>query len=279
MRKQRNIRTKRKNTRKKRRIELLVKLSLFIIGILIMTLCFKNELSSKDSLETALEHIQNKIQKTSYKYSDDSSPAESTIPITGLSQKGIPTGCESVSTVCVLQYYGIDINVDSFINNFLPCDTFYWQDGKLCGPNPHEFFVGNPYNVSSLGCYPDVVIKALNKMKNKAFPGIENLHFEKITDQNLDSLITQYVPQQIPLILWVTINMQEPYDGMKYYLENGSLYTWKAQEHCVVLCGYNAESYYIMDPLADGEIVAYSKDLVNKRYIEMGMYAILIHRK
>ena len=279
MRKQKNFKKKRKNTRRRRCIELLVKSSLFFIGISIMALYIKNEVFSKNPLETNMKSVQKKEQEIIDKYLDGSSPSEASIPITGLSQEGIPTGCESVSTVCVLQYYGIDISIDKFIDTFLPCDTFYWQDGNLCGPNPHEFFVGNPYKISSLGCYPDVIIKALNKMKNKAYPGIENLYFKKIENQNLDTLVTDCISQQIPLILWATMDMKESYDGMRYYLEDGTLYTWKAQEHCVVVCGYNEETYSIMDPLADGEIVTYPKELVNKRYIEMGMCAIVIWEK
>lgn len=203
-------------------------------------------------------------------------PSELQIQFNGLSQAEIPTGCESVSTVAVLQHYGIDINVDEFITTYLPCDTFYRRDEKLYGPNPHEFFVGNPYNKSSLGCYPDVIMKALNKMTNKGYPGMAELTCTKITATDLDTLVFDYLSKQIPIILWVTIGMKEPYDGMQYYLEDGTLYTWKAQEHCVVLCGYDEESYYIMDPMENGNIISYPKVLIEKRYIEMGKNAIVI---
>ena len=71
--------------------------------------------------------------------------SEFLIPLQGLSPAEIPTGCEAVSTTAVLQYYDIDISIDIFIEKYLPCDTFYWKNEKLHGPNPHEFFVGNPY--------------------------------------------------------------------------------------------------------------------------------------
>ena len=83
------------------------------------------------------------------------------ISVQGISQKGIPTGCETVSTVALLHYFGIDIDVDDFIENHLPCQDFYYQNGKLYGANRHQAFAGNPYKKSSLGCYPKVIMKAL----------------------------------------------------------------------------------------------------------------------
>ena len=42
------------------------------------------------------------------------------IDVPYISQKGkYPTGCESVSTVMLLQFLGYDISVDTFIENYL----------------------------------------------------------------------------------------------------------------------------------------------------------------
>lgn len=262
---------KRRNKKRRRQIELLLKLNIFIIFACIMVLFVK-----PNTKDTSIAKDTVSAHSTESNFEPIRIPSELRIPFHGLSQSEIPTGCESVSTVAVLQHYQIQISIDEFISAYLPCDTFYWKDNKLYGPDPREFFVGNPYSKSSLGCYPDVIMKALKKMKNKGYPGMDELSFQKVTDSNLDALVTEYVAKQIPVILWITIGMKEPYDGMQYYLENGSLYTWKAQEHCAVLCGYDEESYYIMDPLADGEIIAYPKDLVEKRYEEMGRNAIVI---
>lgn len=216
---------------------------------------------------------------------EDTSPKSAKISIKGLSQEGIPTGCESVSTVAVLQYYGVDITADEFISNFLPCKEFYKIGLKIYGANPHECFAGNPYKTASLGCYPKVILKALNEIKSsievqtadtKKYSRINHLDFKNMSGSDLKTLITQYIDNQIPVILWVTIHMKEPYEGMKYYLEDDTLYTWTAQEHCTVLCGYDQEFYYLMDPLRDGEIVSYAKDLVEQRYNELGKYSLVI---
>lgn len=198
------------------------------------------------------------------------------ISMHGLSQDGIPTGCESVSTVALLQHLGIEITIDEFIDNFLPCQGFYRQNGMLYGPDPNEYFAGNPYETSSLGCYPDVILKALREMKRSGYPGMENLNFRNVSGTDLNTLIDFYIENGHPVLLWVSIDMKKPYEGMKYRLEDGSLYTWTAQEHCTVLCGYDDSNYYLMDPLKNGEIMGYSKELVETRYNEMKKNAVVV---
>ncbi|MEE1329632.1 MAG: C39 family peptidase [Acutalibacteraceae bacterium] len=54
-----------------------------------------------------------------------------------------PTGCESVSAVMALNYAGIDISVDDFINNYLE---------KTTAPfNPNLSFGGSPYDSGGWG--------------------------------------------------------------------------------------------------------------------------------
>ena len=206
----------------------------------------------------------------------DDTPSSNQIAMIELSQEGIPTGCESVSTVAVLQYFDVDISCDTFINQFLPQKGFYKMDGKIYGANPHEYFAGDPYKTASLGCYPKVIMTALEATKNSDYPKTDCLHFQNTTGSDLDTLIKKYIDRQIPVILWVTIDMKQPYEGMKYFLEDGTTYTWTAQEHCTVLCGYDQDSYFLMDPLKEGNITAYPKSLVEKRYNEMGKYSLAI---
>lgn len=200
------------------------------------------------------------------------------IEMKGLSQDGIPTGCESVSTVMVLNYWGVDITPEKFIDHYLPCQSFYRVDGALYGPDPEEYFAGNPYSTNSLGCYPKVILKALGNMKNCHVPGMDSLEFSDISDLELGEIIDIYVANNIPVLLWCTMGMNPAKDGMQYYLDDGSLYTWRAGEHCMVLCGYDEENYYLMDPLAGGEKVGYSKEIVEERYVEMGQHAVTVFR-
>jgi len=198
------------------------------------------------------------------------------IPFRGLSQATIPTGCESVSTVAILNHLGIEITPEHFIEEFLPKKSFYRSAGNVYGPDPNEYFAGDPFQRSSLGCFPNVIVKALKAMKNVGYSGTENMQISNLTGTPLSTLAESYISNEIPVLIWVTIGMKESKDGMTYLLEDGTPYTWRSQEHCVVLCGYDEKNYYIMDPLADGEIVGYSKGLVEMRYKEMKQSAVVI---
>ena len=75
-----------------------------------------------------------------------------------------PTGCESVSTVMLLRFLGIDITVDEFIEKYLEKKSFEERDGQVYGPDPHRYFCGSPYDDESFGCYAPVIREALEKI-------------------------------------------------------------------------------------------------------------------
>lgn len=199
------------------------------------------------------------------------------IPFEGLSQDEIPTGCESVSTVAILNHLGIEITPEHFIEEYLPKQKFYYSNGKLYGPDPNEYFAGDPFLRSSLGCFPNAIIKALNSLQTSCYAGTQTMQYFNLTGTLLSTLVETYISNDIPVLIWVTMDMKESKEGMRYLLEDGTPYTWRSNEHCVVLCGYDEENYYIMDPLAEGEIVGYPKELVEMRYKEMNQSAVVIN--
>ena len=53
-------------------------------------------------------------------------------------------GCESISSVMLLQAVGIDIDPDTFIARDLPHAPYWEQGGKLYGPDPWQVYPGDP---------------------------------------------------------------------------------------------------------------------------------------
>lgn len=208
--------------------------------------------------------------------SEEKLPEEHMIETEGLSQAGIPTGCESVTTVMALRYQGVDITVEEFIDIFLPKENFYKKDGVIYGANPHEAFAGSPYETGSLGCFSEVIEDSLRTMKEWGIEGTENMVIRNITGAGMEEL-EDYIAKDIPVICWVTIDMKEPSDGMEYRLTTGGSYTWIAGEHCMLLVGYDGNFYYFRDPLSDGMLVSYEKRLVQARYEAMGKEAVVIY--
>ena len=119
--------------------------------------------------------------------------------------KRYPTGCESVSATMLLQFLGIEITVDEFIQKYLACREFQSVDGELYGPDPYKYFCGSPYDEDSLGCYAPVICQALKK-------ALQDAHERKMcgerkwivldeTGQSMEYLTDTYLDKGIPVIL------------------------------------------------------------------------------
>lgn len=181
-----------------------------------------------------------------------------------------PTGCESVSATIALQYAGADITVDEFVDNYLEkSNHFYYSNGKNYGPDPYETFVGNPRSKPSFGCMAPVIEKAITKYYGSSSSVIN------ATGKTMEELTKEYIDKGYPVIVWVSINMIDTYPTSSWYLQNGEKYTWIANEHCMVLIGYDDNNYYFVDPYK-GKEVMYKKAITEKRYSELGMQAIVI---
>ena len=95
-----------------------------------------------------------------------------------------PTGCESVSTVMLLQYLGYRVSVDEFIRDYLKQDSFEERRGDLYGPDPRHCFCGSPYDAESYGCYAPVIVESLNRIfEEKAVA--EKLQQQTETEKNI----------------------------------------------------------------------------------------------
>lgn len=184
----------------------------------------------------------------------------------------LPTGCEATAAAMVLQYYGVEITPEEFVREWLEYNEEFYTEGEvLYGPNPEEVFAGNPFTANSFGCFAPVIVKAINN--NSAV-----CRAEKITGQNLEDLCETYIANGTPLLIWATMGMKESKEGRSWNLEDGTKYTWIAGEHCLVLVGYSEKYYYLNDP-QNGSTVGYKKELVEKRFQELGSQAVRIYKK
>ena len=186
-----------------------------------------------------------------------------------------PTGCESVSTVMALNYLGIDITVDQFINDYLDKGTLPHldQNGKKIGSNPRKAFPGNPFTLEGYGCFAPVIVNAVNKF-------IDNDKYEilELYGKSLDELCGAYVKKGIPVILWATIDMKPPRPGNSWIDEQGETINWIIPQHCVLLIGYDDNYYYFNDPM-QSKMCKYDKIKVKAAYEGMNKQAVVIQNK
>lgn len=183
-----------------------------------------------------------------------------------------PTGCESVSTVMALQYLGIDIDVDDFIDNYLDLGQApYYTNNNIVGDSPYDYFLGSPYDRSGWGCYSTVIERALNKFIDR-----ENYSVKRFDNKSLESLCEDYINNDIPVILWATMEMQEAYTTSTWITPSDESCTWIAPEHCLLLVGYDKNYYYFNDPL-QGKQTKYKKSDVKTAYESLGRQSVVIY--
>lgn len=193
-----------------------------------------------------------------------------------------PSGCESVSSTMLLNYYGFEIDTDKFIDKYLPQESFSFdKKGEMYGPDAYSAFIGSPYSEDSLGCFPPVIENAMNDyFGDKGFRAVD------ITGSSMESLITRYIANDAPVLIWATMWMSEPVVTYEWKVdgatenspyEDGDTFEWLANEHCMLLVGYDEDYYYLNDPLV-GENTKYERDIFEERYTQMGKCALVIDK-
>ena len=180
-----------------------------------------------------------------------------------------PTGCESVSAVMLLQFLGVDITVDEFIEKYLEKQDFEKRDGEMFGPDPRKYFCGSPYDEDSFGCYAPVIAGAMKRVLD----GTYTVKDESGTDTA--ELIRRYIDKGMPVVYWACINMREPVIGPQWKLmDTGQIFTWVSNEHCMLLVGYDGEGYYFNDPYNNNGLIHYPKEVVEERHRAQHMQAV-----
>ena len=200
------------------------------------------------------------------------------INVPQISQVGkFPTGCESVSAVMVLNFYGCNISVKEFIDKHLVKKRISDH------PDPNSAFVGSPYDTHSYGCFAPCIAKAMNKVLKEA-------HAEVIRGKSLKALSEEYIRNGTPVLIWVTMGMRKTrptttwtigYTDENARYRKGEKFTWPGNEHCVVLIGFNDKDYFVNDPLqALGKVKgAYEKNLLEERFREQGSQAVVVKKE
>lgn len=182
-----------------------------------------------------------------------------------------PTGCESVAAVSLMQFYGIDITVDEFIELHLPISDYpFYEDDVMYGGNPWDAFIGDPYSDSGYGCYSTAVVKAMIS----AVP--DDYEIRAVYNLPLSVLCEQYIDEGIPVMIWATMEMKKPYEGNSWILPDGRTFTFISPEHALILIGYDDSSYYFCNPQSDEKVVSYPKTDCETAYNAMYRQAVAI---
>ena len=173
----------------------------------------------------------------------------------------LPTGCEVTALAIVLNYYGYGVD---------KCDLsdYYLDKGYIGETNPNDAFLGEPRYDYSYGCYAPVIVNCANYYL-EGDRDVINLTGTSFYD------LLDYINNGIPVIVWATTNMNNSYYSTTWDLPDGE-FTWKANEHCLVLTGYDYDNGLISvaDPLVGN--TQYDINVFADRYEQMGCQAVIV---
>ncbi len=105
-----------------------------------------------------------------------------------------------------------------------------------------------------------------------------------LKDVPFETLAESYTAKGIPVMVWATTDMQEPYVfntwTVDYVDEDaqaamGEKVSWYMHEHCLVLIGYDENEYYFADSSA-GAVSHFDKELVKQRYEQLFSQSIVV---
>ena len=197
-----------------------------------------------------------------------------------LKQDDLKAGCETYACTMLLNMLGFHLDEHTIADSYLNCQfVFESDDGVKYGPDMYSAFAGTAYG--GWGVYAPSMAKSMNKYLSDQKSKLKAYNMENIP---LEDLIDEYVSKGVPVMVWATTDMDEPYVYetwiVNYVDENartkiGDSFSWYMHEHCLVLIGYDADSYYFADS-TEGKISVFKKELVAKRYEQMGKQCIVV---
>lgn len=207
------------------------------------------------------------------------------IKVPYINQDNIVYGCEAVSTTMLLKYFGYKVSEKEFTDEYLiKKDWYIGQDGESYGPDPNAAYPGNPYQSGGENCgFGSFAPSTAKSIKRVLYEKKHKVSFS--TDLNLDEIIKKYIDNDIPVLIWATTDMKPTSKGYSWIinytdenskLKKGDKFTWKNYEHCLVLVGYDDKNYYFNDPYKNHGLIYYKKELVKKRFSELGNQSLVI---
>lgn len=277
---------KKKNTLRTLRLTnrmLCVLLAICLVGIAVLGRIYLLELRKNQFSKNVLLSNNYMLQVSGFDESNVESRSEeidgSVLETIELNVNGVcqlpeyPNGCEAASATILLRTMGIDISLDEFIEKHLPKEKVKISFGCRFGPNPAEYYAGNPASErGGWGCYSPVIVSALRSALR------ENSEYlvKNLSGNTLDTL-EEYLRMGIPVAIWATTDMEEAEEFYQWQsFDRKESFLYPTTQHCVVLCGVSQTGEYVYyDPLL-GEKTTIDASSLNLVYESMGRQAVTV---
>ncbi|MBU0905929.1 MAG: C39 family peptidase [Firmicutes bacterium] len=184
----------------------------------------------------------------------------------------LPNGCEITAVTSVFHYYGFYIDKIKMSDYYLYQSPIVTVNNRRYGPDPNIGYAGSPKNPKN-GWYAFAgPIEQAAKVATKSLD--TNLKTENISGSTAEE-IENWLKQGVPVIMWVTLNLEEPKINGGWYI-NGTnkFHRSYTNLHTVVLLKSTENEVIIMDPLKG--YVKHDKTTLFKSYDSLNKQAIVI---
>lgn len=203
-------------------------------------------------------------------YNEEDEIQKLDIPVTGQFPEYI-NGCEAVSIKMLMDKF--DLGKTKYeVAEEIPKDMEipeYNDMGQIeIWGNPNKGFVGSIEGGQNIGysIYPQAVVSYLRN------------YFEApvdLTGSNTE-ILERYIKSGSPVVVWVTVNFQEPEEFFSWRTEDGEEIQATFSMHAMTLTGFDSENYYLNDPFTETkDYVVLKKDFDNI-WTKMGKMAVSI---
>ncbi|MFT4416554.1 C39 family peptidase [Fredinandcohnia humi] len=195
------------------------------------------------------------------------------IPVKSLMQNPeLPNGCEITSLTSVLNYHGYNVSKTVMSDDYLPKKPFTYKSGKRFGPDPYQYYVGNPrLHPGGWYSYPPPIVQAANKYLGEQGSSIRAIDISGSSREQ----ILNHVKNGTPVLIWNTLDLGPPKANSHWYLQDtGKYYKAITNVHVVVLNGTIGDKVHVMNPLV-GQ-VTYNADAFFKSYTQVGKHAVVV---
>lgn len=179
----------------------------------------------------------------------------------------------------LLNYYGIDITLQEFIDEYLVTSRVYEENGKRYGPSPALYYAGDPSSKTrGWGCFEPVIATAIQKIINDNQDKIGDNTVIEIIESN-DKLPLYIYAYRSPIMIWTTIDYQEANEVYEWFSYDGqNTYTYPKNSHAIVITGVDDKYYYVNDPLKDEKNIKVPKNTLEKSFDSMGRQVIILDK-
>lgn len=173
-------------------------------------------------------------------------------------------GGELPSICALLNHHGIDITPSKFFE-YVPTASVN---------TPAKDVLWQTWDVTRASCYAPVIEIALQGVWVDYH--IDNKAVTLSLDNSLDYLLTEYVSNDVPVMVWATAKLMEP-KFETAYIGDGVVgtYEYTHDSHCYVITGYDEKTIEAYEPRS-GKIEKYDRELFEQRYNDMFKQAIII---